>query len=163
METTMIASRNSLLMTIGLAAVLSITAAVSTQALDNARQLLVAGNAQGEAATQFAGPGMSNVYGVDFPNTGQGEQAASIRMSAGSLSNLRVNVVTATVPASGMLRVKLRINGADTAMTCMVTGTGICNRTSAVSVATNDLVTLMVYNTFVGSGVLSWTATIEYD
>lgn len=149
--------------TFGLVAVFTVASALSAHALDDARQILTAGSSQGQGTVQFTGPGMSNVYTPDFPNTGLGEQAASIRFPAGSLSNLRVNVVTSSAPSSGMFRARVRINGADTTLSCMVTGTGICTRVPAIVVHANDLVTLKVENTFVGSGSLAWTASMEFD
>jgi hypothetical protein len=148
--------------TLGLAAALSLATAVSAHALSDTRQLLVAGTSQVEGGLSFAGPGMSNVFGENFPGTGLGEQAGSIRMPAGSLSRLRVNVVTQNAPASGFLRVMLRINGANTTLTCIVTGTGTCNRNPAVAVPNNAMVTFRVSNNFVGSGFISWSATIEF-
>lgn len=147
-----------------LGAVAAVTIATSpAAALDDARQLLSAGTSQGEGSTQFSAPGMSNVYGADFPNTGQGENAASIRVPAGTCRNLRVNVQAASAPMSGSFRARLRVNGADTPLTCTTTGTGTCNSAQSVAVATNDKVTIKVSNTFVGSGNLAWTATLEFD
>jgi hypothetical protein len=144
------------------AAALTMAATVSAQALDNGKQILSAGTSQGEGAVQYTSPGMSNAYTENFPNTGQGQQAASIRMPAGTISNLRVNVVTANVPTSGFFRVLLRINGTST-LACSVTGTGMCSKLSSTAVPADALVVLKVYNTFVGSGNLGWTATMEYD
>ena len=149
--------------TLGLAAALSLATAVSAHALSDTKQIMVAGTSQVEGGLSYAGPGMSNVFGADFPNTGLGEQAASVRMPAGSLSRLRVNVVTQNTPSSGFLRVMLRINGANTTLTCIVTGTGICNRNQTVAVPNNALVTFRISNNFVGSGLLTWTATMEFD
>jgi hypothetical protein len=84
-------------------------------------------------------------------------------MPAGSLSRLRVNVVTQNVPSSGFLRVMLRINGANTTLTCIVTGTGVCNRNPAVAVPNNAMVTFRASNNFVGSGFVAWSATMEFD
>jgi hypothetical protein len=149
--------------TLGLAAALSLATAVSAHALSDTKQIMVAGTSQVEGGLSYAGPGMSNVFGADFPNTGLGEQAASIRMPAGSLSRLRVNVVTQNTPSSGFLRVMLRINGANTTLTCIVTGTGICNRNPAVAVPNNAMVTFRASNNFVGSGLVTWSATMEFD
>jgi hypothetical protein len=145
-----------------IAAGLTMAATISAQALDNARQILVAGNGQGDGAIQYTGPGMSNVYPDNYPGMGQGQQAASIRMPAGPISNLRVNVVTQNVPASGFLRVLLRINGAST-LACSVSGTGTCSKLSSVAVPDDALVVLKVYNTFSGATIAAWTATMEYD
>ena len=132
-------------------------------ALDDARQVLTAGGSLTQGATLFTAPGLYTAYTADFPNTGQGESAASIRMPAGSMTALRVHVVTTNAPSSGSFRARLRINGADTALTCQTMGTGSCTSQQVVTIHTNDLLAIMVSNTFVGSGTMGWTATMEFD
>jgi len=149
--------------TMGLAAALLLAAAVSAHALDDARQILVAGNAQGEGATQYGGPGMSNVYGTDFPGTGQGKDAAAIRMPAGTLTNLKVNLVTQTTPSSGSLRVRVLQNGMSTNLTCALMATGTCNSATSLAIAANDKIVLKVSNNFANAGTSAWTATLEFD
>jgi hypothetical protein len=148
---------------LGLVAALTLSAVAAAHALDDRKQLMVAGSSQGTGAIQYSAPGMSNVFSQDFPDTGLGPLAASIRMPAGTLGNLKVNVVTQNTPSSGNLRVRVLVNQAATAITCVVTGTGICNKNSTIPIANNDLLTLRISNTFPDSGVIAWTATLEFD
>ena len=68
----------------------------------------------------FTGPGWTTTTAPDYPDTGEGEAATQIRMAAGTLKNLRVHVQTQNVPSGGSLIATVRINGADTALTCTV-------------------------------------------
>jgi hypothetical protein len=149
--------------TLGLAAALTISVAAAAHALDDKKQLLVAGSSQSAGATSYSAPGMSNSFGPDFPDVGLGALAASIRMPAGTLGNLKVNVVTQNTPSSGNLRVRVLVNETATTITCVVTGTGICNKSSTIPIANNDLLTLRINNTFPDSGLIAWTATMEFD
>jgi hypothetical protein len=148
---------------LGLIPALTFSAVGSARAFDDKKQLMVAGSSQGAGADQYSAPGMSNVFSRDFPDTGLGPLAASIRMPAGKLGNLKVNVVTQNDPSSGNLRVRLLVNQALTNITCIVTGTGMCTKNGTITIADDDLVTLRISNTFPDSGTIAWTATLEYD
>ena len=58
----------------------------------------------------------------------------------------------------------VRVNGADTPLTCSLAGTGECNAGSKVKgLNNNSLLAVRASNNFVGSGVLSWNYTMLLD
>jgi len=148
---------------LGVGLTLGLLTASPVRALDDAQQLLSGGSSMGEGSIIFTSPGMSNQFGTDFPGTGLGSQAAQLRIPKGTLRDLRVSVTTQNVPSSGSATVTVRLNGADTLLTCSVNGTGYCTSTKSVSIPTGGLVALRVQNTFVGSGLAAYTYSLVYD
>ena len=130
--------------------------------LGSGGQVLTGGFNQGAAfANGFTGPGWTTTLAPDYPDTGEGEAAIQIRLPAGTLSNLRVHVQTQNVPSSGSLIVMVRINGADTALTCSVTTTGDCTSTASVAIKDNDRLALEITNSFPDEG--NWTLTYSIE
>ena len=130
-------------------------AAPPAEALNNRQQLLLGGGNWGGVSPVFSAPGMP-IVGNDFPSAGMGETGVQVRMSGGGvLSVLFVRLRTQNVPSSGSLTVMVRINGADTAMTCQVFGSGQCAFTaSTVTINNGDRLALRITNDFVGAGSL---------
>jgi hypothetical protein len=89
--------------------------------------------------------------------------AEYVMPAGGTLSNLRVLIQVATVQDADALAFTLRVNGADSALTCTVGGTAgdrSCSDTSnTVSVSAGDLVTLQVVanSSFNTLGNCAWT------
>ncbi|MEJ8570253.1 hypothetical protein [Microbaculum marinum] len=151
---------------LGFGLALTLVAAAPAAALDNGTQVLTGGFNQGpNVDTIFTSPGMTTALPPDYPSTGQGETAVQVRMPAGDLSNLRVHVVTQTIPVSGNLRVNLRINGANTVLTCKVTGTGDCatKKSKVVSIGKGDLLAIRIRSTLVDEGNFTLTYSFEFD
>ncbi len=138
-------------------------AASPAAALDDNLQILSGGGSIVAGSSLFTAPGLSNQYGINFPGAGLGEQAASIRMQAGTASNLRVNVVTENVPKSGTLTVTVRKNGNATNLQCSVSGTGTCNSNKSVNFGNNARLVINASNNFVESGFVAYTYTLVYD
>ena len=127
------------------------------------RQILSGGFNQGGAFTNgFTGPGWTTTLSPNYPDSGEGEAATQIRMVAGTLKNLRVHVQTQNVPSSGSLTLTVRINGANTALTCTVTATGDCTSTASVSINDNDRLALEITNSFPDEGNWTLTYSIQY-
>jgi|GEM_PF-2623998 len=128
------------------------------------RQILTGGFNQGAAfANGFTGPGWTTTLSPDYPDTGEGEAAVQIRMPAGTLSNLRVHVQTENVPAGGTLTVMVRVNGADTALSCSVTATGDCTDTGSVNISANDRVALEITTDLNTEGNWTLTYSIQFS
>ena len=134
-------------------------------ALSNAQQLLSGGTSTVGGSTVWGAPGMQNSFGNDFPAAGKGEQATQIRMTGGGvLRSLWVRVVTETVPSSGSLTMMVRINGADTALTCTLAGAGQCQSGAAiVNVPNGARLAVRQVNNFVGAGFLTFNYTMILD
>ena len=87
------------------------------------------------------------------PGTGFGESFAQTPFPAGTLSKLRVRLITQNVPTSGSLTAMVRVNGADSTLTCTLTETGVCtsgNKTKAVN--NNGLVALQITSDLADAG-----------
>jgi hypothetical protein len=99
------------------------------RAVVDSRQLLSGGSSMTAGNTFWSAPGLQNTFTNNFPATNRGERASQIRISDGGvLYKLRVRVTTENVPGGGSATVMVRINDADTALTCSVAGgTGECN------------------------------------
>ena len=141
-----------------------LTAATPARALDDGEQLLVGGNSGSAGGIRYTAPGLANIYGADFPGTGLGEQAAQIRMTAGTLEKLRVNVVTQGNATSGNVAVTVRINEADTVLTCTVgTAGGDCGSGGkSIAIANGDKLAVEVASTL-DAGFWSFTFSMIYD
>jgi hypothetical protein len=140
------------------------------RAIDNPLQIIAGGSSQAEGSTQggtvtnWTSPGLANVFGPDFPNTGLGEQSAQLNMPAGTLSRLRVRVTTQNAPSSGTFTLMVRVNGADTQLTCTLNGTGECNAGNKVKgLNNNSLLAVRASNNFVGSGTFAWNYSMLLD
>jgi hypothetical protein len=141
-------------------------AAPPAGALNNRQQILYGGNTVSPVDTHFTSPGFGNgKLGPDFPATGLGEQSLQLRMSGGGvLSLLWVRLTTATTPSSGSFTVTVRINGADTALTCTLFSSGQCQTgATTVNIPNGARLSLSVSNNFVGSGNMSYTYTMLLD
>jgi hypothetical protein len=89
------------------------------------------------------------------------ENQVQMRMSPGTVSKLRVTMRTiGTLTGSGQLTATVRINGANTTVTCQMSAAGDCDSgTASVAVADDDRLTVMISNNFSGSPtiVVQWT------
>lgn len=132
-------------------------------ALNNNRQMMTGGGVWGGSTPIYTSPGLSNLYSPDTPATGDGETAAQMRMEAGVLRDLKVNLRTSTTPSSGSLTVVVRINGTDTKLKCTLSGKGNCSSSKKVAINKNDRLAIEITNDFVGAGSLSVTYTIVFD
>jgi hypothetical protein len=139
-------------------------AATPAGALNDNEQLLSGSGTSIGGATLWSSPGGTQ-YPDNFPAPGKGESAAQLRMSAGVLSALRVKLTTQTTPSSGTLSVRVRINGANTALTCTVTAGGNCNSPNGttVAVAANDKLAVRISNNFPGGNDIAYTYTLQFD
>jgi hypothetical protein len=133
-------------------------------ALEDTTQLLTGGNSGSAGGTRFTAPGLGNTYNADFPGTGLGESAAQIRMTAGVLSKLRVKVVTEGTQDSGTVTVMVRLNGADTELTCSVgIAGGECGAGGkSITILNGDLLAIRVASTY-NEGFWAYTYTLLYD
>jgi hypothetical protein len=149
----------------GLGLAVWLLAAPQAGALSNRQQILIGGGSFGGVSPIYTSPGLANLYGQDFPSTGKGETAAQARMSGGGvLSVLFVRLQTQNVPSSGSLTVTVRVNGADTAMTCTVGGSGQCAYTaSTVTINNGDRLAIQVTNDFTGAGNLAFNYSLLFD
>jgi hypothetical protein len=116
------------------------------------------------AQTLFTSPGNSTAIGIDFPAAGLGEIGAQVLMPAGTLSKLRVKITTETAPSSGALTVMVRVNGADTVLTCQLAATGQCSSGNKVKgLANNSPLAIRVANNLVDSGQVAYTYSLQFD
>jgi hypothetical protein len=141
-------------------------------ALNNRQGLLIgagiispASKAGAAPALRFTAPSLSDTYDPDFPRRGLGETAAQIRMTGGGvLSNFWLKILTTNVPASGSLVATVRINGADTALTCQVFGTAQCNSGPAtVNVPNGARLSVAFASDFPDSGAMAFTYSMLLD
>lgn len=134
-------------------------------ALGDTMQLLSGGGTFADPGTGFTSPGLVYVYGPNDFGTNKGERAAQLVMPAGILSALRVRVLTQQNPSSGALTVTVRLNGADTPLTCSTVGTATCHTPPGASanVSNNARLSVKIANTFVGAGNLSFTYSFLFD
>jgi hypothetical protein len=103
------------------------------------RQILSGGFNQGASlATVYHAPGWVTALQPTYPSASDGENAIQIRLPEGTLSRLSIRVRTATAATGGSYVVTVRINGADTALTCTVTGQADCTTAANVTVPVND-------------------------
>ena len=148
----------------GLALSQSLLAATPTAALNDTSMLFTGTYFYGGAdGNYYMVLGTSIAFNENTPAAGLGEQAAQVRMRAGTLSTLRVNVVTATAPTGGTLKVIVRKNGKNTILNCEVTGTGFCGKNGNVSLSNSSLVTVKLIDTLADSGTVTITYTLVYD
>ena len=135
-----------------------------TPARAGAKYLLSGGNSGSGGGTRYTAPGLGNIYGPDFPDTGLGEQAAQIRMRAATLSLLKVSVVTSSA-TSGTVTVTVRINGAATDLSCSVDSEGgncATGGAKTVAVSTGDRLAVQVVSTL-NEGFWTFTYTVQGD
>ena len=127
-------------------------------------RVLTGGFSSGTTSPAWTSPGLSNVYGNDFPETGAGESSAQMRMPEGILRRLRVSLKDRN-QTSGTVTVMVRLNGADTALTCTVNVVGICGTPAGVEVAMNagDLLAIRVDNNLTNEDGVLLTYTIQFD
>jgi hypothetical protein len=132
------------------------------RALENNSQIISGGVGIG-GGTVFvtpSGPGNS----ADFPSAGIGESVAQAPFPAGTLSKLRVKLFTQNVPTGGSLSVMVRVNGADTTLTCSLTASGVCtsgNKTKSVN--NNGLVALRLTSDLTDAAHTQVSYTLQFD
>ena len=133
-------------------------------ALTDGQQLLVGGTSGSASGTRYGAPGLANTYNDDFPATGLGESAAQIRMTAGTLGKFRLAVVTEGTATSGTVTVTVRLNGANTVLTCSVgTDGGDCGSGGkAIAIADGDKIAIRVVSTL-DVGFWTYSYTMIYD
>jgi len=133
-------------------------------ALEDGQQLLTGGNSGSGASTRFTAPGLGNLYGVDFPGTGLGEAAAQIRMTAGVVSKLRVSIVTEGTQDSGTVTAMVRLNGANTELTCSVgiAGGDCGSGGKSFAVLNGDQMAVRIVSTY-NEGAWTFTYSLLYD
>lgn len=141
-----------------------LSAAVPAHAVDDGQQLLVGGTSGSGAGVRYGAPGLANTYNDDFPGTGLGEQAAQIRMTAGTLGKFRASVVTQGNATSGTVTVTVRINEVDTVLTCTVgTMGGDCGTGGkSIAIANGDRLAVQIDSTL-DQGFFTYTYTMIYD
>jgi hypothetical protein len=131
------------------------------RALEDAAQIITGGGSAG--GTIFMVPSGSQ-YGPDSPGPGLGESSASVPFPSGTLSKLRVNLTTGNVPTGGSLTVMVRVNGADTNLTCTLTASGICTSgNKAKALNNNALVALRVVSDLTDAGGQNLTYSLQLD
>lgn len=93
------------------------------------------------------------------------EPATQIRMPKGKLTGLKVSMGTENVPDAGVFSVTVRINGADTALSCSLTAAGFCNSPSMakVSLAANDRLTVRVLANLNGASTVVYTYSLLFN
>lgn len=117
----------------------------------------------GSQVEGFSAPGGSQTMPPDFPSTGMGETAAQVVMPAGTIKNLRVVVVPHGVSNSGTVDFVVRINGADTPVSCQVSGSGQADSgVATVTVSDGDLVSVKVHNLLQGNVSVNFTYSIAF-
>jgi len=133
-------------------------------AVENTAQLLSGGIGAVEGQTRYTAPGSVHNLTPDSPGPGLGEQAVQIRIPKGQLRDLRVSVTTESVPSSGSLTVMVRLNGANTLLTCSVTQTADCNSIKAVNVpGGGSRLAIRHSNNFVDAGSILLSYTLIFD
>jgi hypothetical protein len=145
---------------------LSLFAANPAAALDDTSMLFTGSYNYGGAVQTFYMPlGTGQGYGENYPSTGLGEQSAQLRMPAGTLSGLRVNVVTQNVPSGGTLEVIVRKNGNDTSVKCTVNagGSSCGSGKRSVAIGGNNLVAIKVIHGLIDSGITIVNYTLVYN
>jgi len=136
-------------------------AARPLSALNDSQQILLGGNSTTESSTRYSFPGMGNQFADNF--LGDGMSAASVRLPAGSLRSLRVNVTTQSAPDSGTITVTVMKNGVATSLACSTSGTGSCQRSRQIHFQANDTLVVEAANNFVNSGTIAYTYSLVYD
>ena len=146
------------------AAVVIAVLAGPAAALDDGQQILAGGTSGSGAGVRYGAPGLANTYNLDFPDTGLGEVAAQIRMTEGKLSKFRVSVATQGNATSGSVTVTVRLNEADTVLTCTVgTDGGDCGSgAKSVNVVNGDRLAVEVDSTL-DQGFFAYSYTMLYD
>jgi hypothetical protein len=138
-------------------------AAPLARALDDTSQVLTGGHLMAAGQIVLTSPGFTQAQAEsDFSN--QGEAFVQMLMPAGTLTRLRVKVTTETAPSSGSFKLMVRINGADTNMTCNVTGPGMCTTgTKVKTIPNNARLAIKTTSDFVDAGTIGYTYTIQFD
>ena len=136
---------------------------IAAPTVSQAAQVLSGGGVMADPGVAFTSPGLL-LYDANIPVPGAGEKAVQLRMPPGTLSRLRVRVITGNVPSSGSLSVTVRINGADSVLTCSVAGTGNCSNAGSVTLPTaNKRLSIRIANGLVAAGNTAFTYTVEFE
>jgi hypothetical protein len=133
-------------------------------ALDDGEQLLIGGTSGSGSGVRYGAPGLANTYNDDFPATGLGEMAAQVRMAGGTLRKFRASIVTSGDETSGTVAVMVRVNEADTLLTCSVgIGGGDCGSGGkTIAIAPGDKLAVRVSSTL-DTGFWTYSYTMFYD
>jgi hypothetical protein len=141
----------------------SILVAASAMALPDGQQLLIGGNSGSGPSVRYTAPSSGTLYNDDFPSAGKGEAAASVRMPAGTLSKLKVSIVTQGNASSGGVALTVRVNGVDTALACSVgTAGGNCGSGASVAVASGDDLSVEIASTL-NQGFWTFSYSLVFD
>jgi hypothetical protein len=132
-------------------------------ALTGTQQVLSGGQTTAQGNTRFLSPGTLFNATVDFIATGQGETAVSLPMFAGAARQLRVNLTTGSAPTGGRFILRVRKNGVNTNLRCILTQSGTCFDGGNVPFANGDLLSIQTVNTLANSGTSAFTYTIRYE
>jgi hypothetical protein len=128
-------------------------------------RILTGGFSGGNAeSTMWSAPGLSTVYGNNFPNTGQGESSAQMRMPEGVLRRLRVSLKNRN-QTSGTVTVMVRINGQNTVLQCSVATVGNCGTAAdlQVPISAGDLLAIRIDNNLVNEDGVLLTYTLQFE
>jgi hypothetical protein len=83
---------------------------------------------------------------------------------AGTLSKLRVKLTTDNVPTGGSFTLMVRVNGADTNLTCSLTASGICTSgNKAKALNNNGLVGIRIDSDLTDAGGTAVTWSFQLD
>jgi hypothetical protein len=129
-------------------------AAPPVRALEDTAHIIMGGTGIANGSS-FVSP-LGNGYG--------NEAKAQTPFSAGTLSKLRVKLTTDNVPTAGAVTVVVRVNGADTNVTCSLTASGICTSgNKAKALNNNALVSMRITNdlTDAGGTVVTWSFQLD--
>lgn len=155
--------RTAMALTLGLGLLAGLGSGRPAEALGDGKQILTGGNSGSGPSVRYTGPGLGNLYNADFPDTGLGEAAASVVMPGGTLSKLRVSIVTQGTATTGGVVLTVRVNGVATALTCSLpTVGGICKSTETAVIAAEDLVSIEIDSTL-DTGFWTFSYSVVLD
>jgi len=124
---------------------------------------IISGGAGIGGGTIFLTPSGAG-YSADFPSAGLGESVAQVPFPAGTLSKLRVKLFTENAPSGGSVSVMVRVNGANTTVTCSLPASGICTSgTKTKAVNNNGLVAIRVTSNLADAGNVAIAYTLQLD
>jgi hypothetical protein len=160
------AQLRTMLMAASVGAAIALWTATPARTLGDAQQILTGGVFATAAATIFTGPGVPFAQ-LASDLGGRGENAASVRVPAGTASGLRVRATSESSPSGGNLVVTVRKNGADTALTCTAPSTtpnAVCaDIADTVAFANNDRMSVKIVNSLTGATTTKVTFSLVFD
>jgi hypothetical protein len=151
------------LLAVGAGCAIGLWAVTPARTLSDTKQILSGGGFATQGATMFTAPGIPFAH-LAADLGGKGESAVSIRMQAGTLSGLKVKVTSQTTPTGGSLAFMVRKNGANTTITCTVSGAASnCQSNNSVVFANDDRLSVRNVNTLTGATTTKFTYTLLFD